>query len=306
MSFSLKEIFDRERPIIIDGGLSNVLESKGCDLNHKLWTAKLIIENPELLIETHLEYVNAGAQVIATASYQATLPGLLKEGYSSKEAKSILLKSVELAQEAIRRSQAPHEKTPLIAASIGPYGAYLADGSEYKGNYTVSKKVLIDFHEERMAIFNNSAADIIAIETIPSLIEAEVLSELLNKFEKPAWISFSCKDEGHINDGSPIEKVISLFEEHPTVFAVGVNCTHPKYISGLIRKLKESTNKKLLVYPNSGEAYNAKTKEWLGLSEPLSFAEMAKEWISLGADMIGGCCRIGPKHIKELTNQKPK
>lgn len=302
MSFSLKEIFDRERPIIIDGGLSNVLESKGCDLNHKLWTAKLIIENPELLIETHLEYVNAGAQVIATASYQATLPGLLKEGYSSKEAKSILLKSVELAQEAIRRSQAPHEKTPLIAASIGPYGAYLADGSEYKGNYTVSKKVLIDFHEERMAIFNNSAADIIAIETIPSLIEAEVLSELLNKFDKPAWISFSCKDEGHINDGSPIEKVISLFEEHPTVFAVGVNCTHPKYISGLIRKLKESTNKKLLVYPNSGEAYNAKTKEWLGLSEPLSFAEMAKEWISLGADMIGGCCRIGPKHIKELTS----
>lgn len=302
MSFSLKEIFDRERPIIIDGGLSNVLESKGCDLNHKLWTAKLIIENPELLIETHLEYINAGAQVIATASYQATLPGLLKEGYSSKEAKTILIKSVELAQEAIRRSQAPHEKTPLIAASIGPYGAYLADGSEYKGNYTVSKKVLIDFHEERMSTFNDSAADIIAIETIPSLIEAEVLSELLNKFDKPAWISFSCKDEGHINDGSPIEKVISLFEEHPTVFAVGVNCTHPKYISGLIRKLKESTNKKLLVYPNSGEAYNAQTKEWLGLSEPLSFAEMAKEWISLGADMIGGCCRIGPKHIKELTS----
>lgn len=301
MSYALDKILRQSAPIIIDGGLSNVLEAKGCDLNHKLWTAKLINENPEAIIQTHLEYVNAGAQIIATASYQASFAGLENEGFLYEEAKNLMLKSIELAQEAILRSGT--DQPPLIAASIGPYGAFLADGSEYKGNYGITEKALIDFHQERIHLFDSSDVDLLAIETIPSFEEAQVLSKLLQQTHKPAWISFSCKDEGHINDGSPIERVISLLEEHPTVFAIGINCTDPKYISGLIEKIKATTvHKKVLIYPNSGEVYFPETKTWRELSLPLSFADMAKEWQHLGADMIGGCCRIGPEHIRELSN----
>jgi homocysteine S-methyltransferase len=294
-----------EYPVLIDGGLSNELEKRGCDLNHKLWSAKILMSNPDALIQTHLAYLKAGAQIIATASYQATIPGLLEMGYNKMDAKSLLLKSVNLAEIAIKqfKESGDTEAKPLIAASIGPYGAYLADGSEYRGNYGITDEQLRDFHLERIQILDNSKADILAFETIPSFQEAMVLSEILMNTQKPAWISFSCKDEKHINDGTDIRESAELFASHPNVFAIGINCTAPKYVSGLIKALKEkSGNKKIIVYPNSGEAYNADSKTWLGLSEPISFATMTKEWIDLGADIIGGCCRIGPEHIKSINN----
>ena len=301
LTSQLELLLTKSHPIIIDGGLSNVLEAKGCDLNHKLWTAKLIEENPESIIQTHMDYINAGAQVIATASYQASFPGLNEEGYSSNDAEDIMIKSVELAQEAIGRCNTSREI--LIAASMGPYGAYLADGSEYRGNYGISKDELIDFHAERIAIFDNSNADLLAFETIPSFVETQVISNLLVESKKPAWVSFSCKDDGHINDGASISEASSIFKDHPTVFGIGINCTHPKFISSLITKIKESTpDKKVLIYPNSGEVYDATTKTWIALSEPLNFANMTKEWINQGADLIGGCCRIGPEHIEGIRN----
>ena len=294
-----------EYPFLIDGGLSNELERQGCDLNHKLWSAKMLTDNPEALIKAHLAYLLAGAQCITTASYQATFQGFSELGFDKKTSINLLKKSVELAENAVEKFMrlTNSKKRPLIAASIGPYGAYLADGSEYRGNYNISKEKLYDFHKERIEILDKTNADLLAVETIPDYNEAKVLSELLMNIQKPAWISFSCKDEKHINDGTGISTCTELFSHHPSVFAIGVNCTAPKYISGLIKEIKSHCGtKKVLVYPNSGEAYNAKNKKWLGLSKPIMFAEMAEEWIAEGANIIGGCCRIGPEHIKSIGN----
>ncbi len=296
---------DSHSTIVIDGGLSNVLESLGCDLNHKLWTANLLENNPESIIQTHLEYIKAGSQVISTASYQASIQGLMNVGFSNSEARQLILKSVQLAEAAIEKAAKSGiiSKKPLIAASIGPYGAFLADGSEYKGNYGISDGELIDFHRERILLLDQSNADLLAIETIPSMQEAKVLSDILKQCQTPAWISFSCKNGQHLNDGNSIIEVVLLFKNHPTVFAVGVNCTHPKYISELIQNIKSAKiDKKIIVYPNSGEAFNAETKTWLGVSEPTSFVQMSQEWKLKGADIIGGCCRIGPNHIKNLSD----
>jgi len=291
-------------PFIIDGGLSNVLEEQGCDLNHKLWTASLLEKNPEAIIQAHFDYLKSGAQCITTSSYQASIPGLIDNGYSRDAAEAIIIKSVQLAEIAIRRAKSLGiiNSMPLIAASIGPYGAYLADGSEYRGNYGVSDEILRSFHLEKIKILDRSNADLLACETIPSFQEAKVLSDIINHVDKPVWISFSCRDVEHINDGSKIKNCVSLFRNHPKVFAIGANCTDPKYISGIIRNIKESSgDKKIIVYPNSGEAYNAKSKTWIGVSKPKFFAEMTKEWSKLGADIIGGCCRIGPEHIRRMS-----
>jgi len=290
-------------PLLIDGGLSNVLENYGCDLNDDLWSAKLLSSNPEAIIDAHIAYLESGAQCITTSSYQASVVGFMDKGHDKESAELLVLKSIELASMAVERfmnSNATNKK-PLIAASIGPYGAFLADGSEYRGDYDVSNEVLMDFHLEKIELLDHSAADIFACETIPSFQEAKVLSEILKKIDKPAWVSFSCKDDLHINDGTLISQCASLFADHPSVFAIGVNCTSPKYISGLIKELKtNSGGKRIVVYPNSGEAYNAESKTWMGLSNPNQFGKMAQEWIALGCDIIGGCCRIGPEHIREL------
>ena len=290
-------------PSIIDGGLSNVLEAQGCDLNHPLWTARLLNEHPEAIVQAHLAYLEAGAQCIITSSYQASVPGYLNLGYDPAFAKKLLLRTVELAERAVGQYVASHDvpNRPLIAASIGPYGAYLADGSEYRGDYGVSRETLYDFHWERIQLLDRTDADLFACETIPSHLEAEVLGGILMKTEKSAWISFSCSDEGHLNDGTLIAEVAALFAGHPKVLAVGVNCTAPQYVSGLIRNIKPVIgDKKLIVYPNSGETYHAGSKTWKGISDPDAFVGMAKEWKELGADLIGGCCRIGPEHIRRL------
>lgn len=292
-------------PLLIDGGLSNVLEQLGHDLNHKLWTARLLDQDPESIVEAHLAYLRSGARCITTSSYQATIPGLLSAGFERKRAEALILRTVQLAEEATKRAKAAGliDHRFLIAASIGPYGAYLADGSEYLGNYGVSDEKLREFHMDRIKILDRSDADFFACETIPSYQEARVLSDILEQTRKQAWISFSCKDEQHINDGTKMEDCASLFSEHPNVFALGVNCTSPEHVSGLIEILKSYCGrKKIIVYPNSGEAYHASTKTWLGISDPELYLEMAKEWIRLGADIIGGCCRIGPEHIKMISN----
>jgi homocysteine S-methyltransferase len=291
-------------PLLIDGGLSNVLEKQGHDLNHKLWTAKLLESDPESIIQAHYDYLESGAQCITTSSYQATIPGFMAMGHQRDKAEVFIGKTVELAEKAIERALARGivEQKPLIAASIGPYGAYLADGSEYRGDYGVSDETLREFHRDRIRLLDGSNADFFACETMPSFQEARILSEILEKSDKPAWMSFSCKNEHQINDGTGIAECASAFYNHSKVFALGLNCTAPKYVSGLIESMKSvSGTKKIVVYPNSGEAYNAESKTWLGLSDPELFVAMAKEWIQMGADIIGGCCRIGPDHIRRIS-----
>lgn len=287
-------------PLLIDGGLSNQLEKQGHDLNHKLWSAKLLESEPEAIIKAHLAYLEAGAQCITTASYQASIPGFMSIGYDMAAAESLIKKSVHLAEKAIARFRAKDFK-PLIAASIGPYGAYLADGSEYHGDYGVSDETLREFHEHRIRLLDHSNANILACETIPSLKEIIVLANILKDINKQTWVSFSCKDEFHINDGTPIEDCVDILSDHPNIFAIGVNCTSPKYISGLVKAIKPKIkDKRIIVYPNSGDVYNADTKTWSGLSTTTSFVGMAKEWLAIGVDIIGGCCRVGPEEIKSL------
>lgn len=294
-------------PLILDGGLSNVLEEFGCDLNHRLWSARLLIDEPELILRAHLTYLEAGANLISSAGYQASLEGFIKTGLSPLEAERLILRSVELAEEArdiyLRNNNT--EKKIYIAASMGPYGAILADGSEYRGHYAISEKALKDFHAKRIELLATSNADFFGFETIPSMPEVKVLSELLSRFTKPSWISFSCKDELHLNDGNKISEAAKLLVNNTSVFAIGVNCTSPKYISGIIEVLKQSVpEKKIIVYPNSGEVYHVQSKSWLGVSDPFSFEKMAQEWREKGADIIGGCCRIGPDHIQRIRDLK--
>ena len=290
-------------PLLLDGGLSNELEKQGCNLNHKLWSAQLLESNPNAIMMAHLAYLEAGAQCIITSSYQATLSGFMALGYDMSAATALILKSVQVAEEARKHFLLlhPHAACPLIAASIGPYGAYLANGAEYHGNYDISDQALIDFHEPRIKLLDNSTADILACETIPSFQEAKVLSTILKNTRKAAWISFSCQDGKHISDGTPIEKCVAFLAHHPTLFAIGVNCTSPEHISQLIQSIKtKSGEKKIVVYPNSGKVYHAETKTWSGLSESSSCEAMVKEWLNLGADIIGGCCGIGPEQIKTM------
>ena len=292
-------------PLLIDGGLSNVLEKQGCNLNNKLWSAKFLETNPEAIIQAHYAYLKSGAQCITTSSYQASVPGFMANGHDRVTAEAFIFKSILLAEIAIKRFMASgnNDYKPLIAASIGPYGAYLADGSEYHGNYGVSDETLREFHLDRIRLLDRSNSDFFACETIPSFQEARVLAEIIKQANKSAWLSFSCKDEHHLNDGTKIEECVSFFASHPKIFAIGVNCTAPKYISGLIKSIKtQSGTKKIVVYPNSGEAYNAKSKTWLGLSDTNFFVAMAKEWMELGTDILGGCCRIGPDHIRSISN----
>ncbi|MGB4771257.1 MAG: homocysteine S-methyltransferase [Chitinophagaceae bacterium] len=290
-------------PLLLDGGLSNELERQGHDLNNALWSARFLESNPEAIVLAHLAYLEAGAQCVITSSYQATLPGFMALGYDQPSASALILKSVQVAEEARNRFMLlhPDQAAPLIAASIGPYGAYLANGSEYRGDYGISNPELTTFHEPRIKLLDASAADIFACETIPSFQEAEVLSDLLQHCSKPAWVSFSCKNDQHISDGTPIEQCAALFAPHPTVFAIGVNCTSPQYISGLIRSIKAKAGaKKIVVYPNSGAVYDPESKTWSALSEASSCGVMVKEWMDLGADIIGGCCGIGPEQIQAM------
>lgn len=288
-------------PLLIDGGLSNLLEIEGCDLNHEMWYANLLEKSPESLIKAHYDYLISGAKCIITSSYQASILGFMNLGHDKNMAERLLLKSVSLAEEAISRFDSKGAR-PLIAISIGPYGAYLANGSEYYGNYDVSDDLLYDFHFERIKLLDSSSGDFFACETIPSFQEAKVLSEILKEINKSAWISFSCKDSSSINDGTDIQECIAFLANHPNIFAVGVNCTSPKYIADLIRSIKkECLDKKIVVYPNSGEIYDVNSKKWNGISDIDLFTDMAKEWIDLGVDIIGGCCRVGPSHIKSLS-----
>lgn len=293
----MEYIRNSQFPMLIDGGLSNVLEKQGYNLNHKLWSAKLLEDDASAIKDVHQAYLDAGAQCLITSSYQATIQGLIEGGYTNQEAEVLLRKTVELAKQAVDESGSK----ALVAASIGPYGAYLADGSEYRGDYDISHQKLKDFHAPRISILADTQADIYACETIPSFEEAKVLSSLLQDASKLAWITFSCKDGAHINDGTPIVECANYLADFPNIFAVGVNCTKPTYVSDLIQNIKTSNWKKtIIVYPNSGEVFNAKDKTWLDTRDAHNFTEMTKEWLSLGADMVGGCCRIGPAHIADI------
>ena len=291
--------------MILDGGLGSELARRGHDISSSLWSAELLINNPLAIAEVHRAYLDAGAQCITSASYQASVPGFASIGVESQRARDLFHRSVEIARNACNEliSQNPDcGYQPLVAASVGPYGAYLADGSEYTGSYGVEDRILVDFHRQRLEWLDQADADVLACETIPSLQEASVLCDLLNSVNTPAWVSFSCQNDRLLNDGSPITEAVALFERHPKVVAVGVNCSAPQTIKTLIGEIKSVLkDKAIVVYPNSGEDYDAVTKTWHGVESPMECAAAARTWFDAGASIIGGCCRMGPAHIAAIA-----
>ena len=307
MSSPIAFILDHQPALVIDGALATELERRGYDLKDELWSAKLLLEQPEAIQQLHYDYFQAGADCVITASYQATITGFVKRGLSEKEAISLIQKSVQLAFAARDEFWADEanrigRSTPFVAASVGPYGAYLAHGEEYVGNYGLTKNELMDFHHPRMDALIEAGADMLACETIPSLIEARALAELLKEFPNTtAWISFSARDDKHISEGQVFADCVRLLEDNPQIAALGINCTSPKYIPSLIRAARTATNKPLLTYPNSGETYDADKMDWNNkpLAEP--FGQQARDWYDAGARLIGGCCRTTPEDIRVIA-----
>lgn len=303
---TFEEALSRDLPLILDGGLATQLEAQGCDIGNVLWSASLLQSNPAAIVAATRAYLDAGAECVATASYQASREGFATRGLSASEADDLMLLSVQLAERARREylDENPDvDFVPLIAASIGPYGAMLHDGSEYKGNYGVSAQVLHDFHKSRLRLFDQSGVDVLALETIPSKLEAEVLVGLLAECSTPSWVSFSCRDGAHVVNGSRIEEVAGLFADHPTVVAVGINCTPPQFVPELLGRLQiAAPDKAVMAYPNSGETYSVEDNAWSGTVTPGDCASAAQTWVAAGAGVVGGCCRMGPEHIRAIRD----
>lgn len=298
----------REYPLIVlDGALATELERRGCDLRDPLWSAKVLLEAPELIRQVHADYFLAGADCATTASYQATVAGFARRGLGPDQAIALIQRSVRLASEArdafwadpANRAGRPR---PFIAASVGPYGAFLADGSEYRGDYELSEADLVAFHRPRLAALLAAGADLLACETIPRLAEAQALARLLTEFPAArAWISFSARDEARTSHGERLADCAAWLDACPQVVAVGVNCTAPRFIPALIDAIRGATGKPIVVYPNSGEVYDATRRDWRGSGAGATFADEAREWYARGARLIGGCCRTTPDHIRALA-----
>jgi len=291
--------------LVIDGGLATQCEAQGCDISTPLWSAALLHSNPGAIIAAHRAYLDAGADIIISASYQASREGFAREGIGAAEADALIAGSLRLAAEArdaFLGDNPGTDRRPLVAASVGPYGATLHDGSEYGGDYGVSSSALRDFRATRLGVLDGDPADLLACETIPSFTEAAVLAGLLRSATLPAWVSFSCRDAMHISDGTPIAEVAALFSGHPRVLAIGVNCTPPRFITPLIMAIRAAApDRAIVVYPNSGERYAAADNSWSGSRSSFDWAAAASEWRDAGAALIGGCCRVGPAEIAAIA-----
>jgi homocysteine S-methyltransferase len=298
---------DIPTPLLIDGGLATELETKGFDLAHTLWSARLLKESPQAIIDAHLAYLRAGAGCIISASYQASIAGFQSLGLSDAQAQSLLQLSVELGRQAIAQfcNENATAVKPLLAASIGPYGAFLADGSEYRGDYALSEKALLDFHAQRLALLVAAKPDFLACETIPCLVEASALSQLIEQYRAPAWVSFSCRNAQQLSSGESIGEAAKLLQDNPYIFAIGVNCSAPQYISELLLEIKRHWRGRIVVYPNSGEHYHGDSGTWTGTAEPHDCGLAAGRWLQQGASIIGGCCRMGPGHIRAMRQELP-
>lgn len=305
----LLPFIDRQGVVVLDGGLATQLEAYGRNLNDPLWSARLLKDEPGLIKQVHLDYLAVGADCLITASYQATIEGFIRHGLAEEEAVRLLRLSTELALAAREEywAQAQHRTQrlrPLVAASIGPYGAAQADGSEYTGDYDVGEQALYEFHRRRWRILAASGADLLACETLPSFPEMKALARLLRATPGVyAWFSFTCRDGAHLSDGTELATCGRYLDSLPQVAAIGVNCTAPRFIPDLIRALATVTEKPIIVYPNSGEAYDSQGQRWVGDSVPAEFGTYSREWRKLGAAAIGGCCRTGPEHVRQIRDR---
>ena len=299
----MKSLILGKEILFIDGGLSTELEALGVDLNSALWSARGLLENPDAIYQVHKNFFDAGANIVATATYQASLEGFQKRGLSLEESRESIQLGVELADRARRDFLAENpDGKAYVAASIGPYGAYLADGSEYRGNYRASAETIREFHTGRIEAIRELGGqfDCWAIETLPGLDEALLVAEMLESDPHPAWFSFTLKDEGHIPEGMSLQDVAKALDKTPSVTAIGVNCCHPRWVEPALKNLSRNTSKPLVAYPNGGGEYDASTKEW---NTPKEMRLDGAAWIAAGARLIGGCCQTCAKSLNPLYSE---
>ncbi|MGW5712504.1 homocysteine S-methyltransferase [Streptomyces olivaceus] len=286
-------------PLVLDGGMSNQLEAAGHDLGDELWSARLLAEDPGAITAAHLAYFEAGAEVAITASYQATFEGFARRGVGRERAAALLALSVESAREAARRAQARRPDRALwVAASAGPYGAMLADGSEYRGRYGLDAGELERFHRPRLEVLAAARPDVLALETVPDTEEAVALLRAVRGLGVPAWLSYTVAG-GRTRAGQPLAEAFAVAADADEVVAVGVNCCSPADVSDAVATAARVTGKPVVAYPNSGEAWDAGSRAWRGRS---SFpVDRVRDWRERGARLIGGCCRVGPGTITSIA-----
>jgi homocysteine S-methyltransferase len=286
--------------VVLDGGLATELERRGHDLSDDLWSARLLLDDPDEVRDTHLAFYRAGAQVATTASYQASFEGFAGHGLSREESVALMRRSITLAREAALLADRPGL---LVAASVGPYGAVLADGSEYRGDYGVSDTALRSFHLLRAEVLASAGADLLAIETVPSEQEATVLLGLLSELPSRtrAWLSLTCADGSTTRAGEEVDRVFGLARGHDQVVAVGVNCTAPQYVEELVTRAVAASGKPAIAYPNSGESWDSAAHQWGGAGAVLD-VDVSNRWVAAGARYVGGCCRVGASDIARLAD----
>jgi homocysteine S-methyltransferase len=292
---------------ILDGGLATELEAQGFDLSDRLWSARVLVDAPAAIEAVHRAYFAAGATVATTASYQATAPGFAAVGLDADAALAAIRRSVELAIAAREAHMAAAKgqlggPELLVAGSIGPYGALLADGSEYRGDYDPGEAVLREVHAPRMDALLAAGADLLALETIPTVREAEVLVRLVEERGASAWLSYQCRDGTATAAGEPIEDAVRVVDGVRGFVAVGVNCTAPRHIPALLAQAATVTPLPLIAYPNGGDTWDGTARRWVaadagGAFDPATVAG----WTDRDATWLGGCCGTGPADIARLT-----
>ena len=288
---------------VLDGGMASELEYLGADINGPLWSAHVLEQAPEKIVAVHRAYIEAGAEIIETASYQVSRMGYAEVGLGPCWADGALLRSVALAKEAAGFYP---DRRVLIAASLGPYGAALHNGAEYHGNYDCTFDDLIEFHRQRIDVLASAppaeSPDLLAFETLPSLAEAEAIGEALRRHtELAVWFSFTCRDEARVAHGELLQNCARAVAEFPQTVAIGINCTQPSLVGDLIAELRAASDKPVVVYPNSGEGWDAEHRCWTGTGDPDDFGDKAREWLNGGAQIVGGCCRTRPAHIRAVA-----
>lgn len=290
------------QPLLIDGAMSTALEQLGADTNNPLWTASVLDKQPNLVKQVHQEYFKVGARLAITDTYQANVQAFVANGYSERQAHALIKRAVQLARDARDEYQQATGVYNYIAGAVGPYGAYLADGSEYTGDYQRSEAEFKEFHRPRLTDILSVGVDVIAIETQPRLDEVIAVLKLAKELAPtiPCYVSFSLKDHASLADGTPLAVAAATVDQYDNVFAIGANCIPLERVAPAVTVIRRATDKPIIAYPNSSAVYDPQTKTWAYPHGHRSLASYLPQWLSAGVTIVGGCCTTTPADIALL------